>query len=138
MSGAYVLIVSLDSPKVIEVGSLGKLAFSTGYYTYTGSAMGGVWPRLRRHMACTKKLHWHIDFLLKHASLENILLFPLLDKLECEVNAAIMMRLRPISPVVRFGSSDCRCLTHLFHFVDNPLGMLRGLPSLGDAGLNIA
>ena len=138
MSGIYVLIILLDAPRVIDVGSLGKLAFRRGYYTYTGSAMGSVTPRLRRHMASVKTLHWHVDFLLKHASLEYVLLLPLLDKLECEINAAIQNRPEQVNPVFRFGSSDCRCLTHLFHFVENPLGMLREVFSRTITGLNIA
>jgi len=38
--GIYTLIIFLSKRKTIEVGRLGKVAFPSGYYAYTGSGDG--------------------------------------------------------------------------------------------------
>ena len=72
--------------------------------------------RVLRHLKPPemKKLHWHIDFLLQsiHAEIAKIVLFPSNRKEECEIAAQI--RAQMIEVVPNFGSSDCKCESHLF------------------------
>jgi hypothetical protein len=76
--GCYSLIIDLKREKTIRVGQLGEAVFPAGTYVYTGSAMKGLGARLRRHCAKTKKIHWHIDYLLTlpDARITKIILYP--------------------------------------------------------------
>src|SRR5690349_8091196 len=65
--GVYQLYLDLANATVLEIGRLGRLAFPAGLYVYTGSALGGLRPRLARHLRREKRHHWHIDHLLDHA-----------------------------------------------------------------------
>ncbi len=113
--GAYILVVELDSPREIEVGSLGSFLFPRGYYTYTGSAMGGIYQRIKRHLNREKKLRWHIDYFLEFGKIREVLLFESKSKIECMINQRIasLFNGRVIAP--GFGSGDCRedCKSHL-------------------------
>ena len=75
MKGSYILVIFLSKKVEIEIGALGVLSFSKGYYLYVGSAMGNVGSttlenRVKRHLSdsANKKIHWHIDFLLNDDS----------------------------------------------------------------------
>lgn len=95
------------------VGSLGKRSFRTGYYVYVGSAMGGLKERVGRHMKRRKRIHWHVDYLLTRARVVDFIFAE--GRAECEVARNLSYRLQPIEG---FGSSDCKCLTHLFYYPD--------------------
>jgi sugar fermentation stimulation protein A len=127
VTGMYILIISMDEEKDIGVGSLGRLTFEPGYYSYTGSAMGGLFPRLKRHASADKTIHWHIDFLLAQARLLHILMVPSHLNLECEINTSIQERINPVAPFFSFGASDCKCPTHLFHYMTDPIKAIRGI-----------
>jgi hypothetical protein len=62
--GTYVLILELTTRKVIQVGALGRIKFTAGWYAYAGSAFGpgGLAARINRHLMSAKKPHWHIDY----------------------------------------------------------------------------
>jgi Domain of unknown function DUF123 len=62
--GCYSLIIYLRKKTLIRIGKLGQAVFPAGTYVYTGSAMGGLEPRLKRHLRSKKKLRWHIDYRL--------------------------------------------------------------------------
>ena len=117
--GSYLLIVKLHSTGALEIGQLGKLAFSKGYYLYVGSAMRNLSARIKRHRNKRKKLHWHIDYLVIHAS--ELIPLPIRSsqRKECEIAEALssIMQMGPTG----FGSSDCPCQTHLFFSEVNPL-----------------
>ena len=54
MKGTYILVIFLKENSKIEIGSLGKISFSKGYYLYVGSAMGNYGSatlinRVKRH-----------------------------------------------------------------------------------------
>jgi len=114
----------------ITVGKLGTVTFPAGYYLYVGSALGpgGLEARLARHRPstssgqrrCDKKLHWHIDYLLEHAQLVEVWSAATEDKLECLW--AQVARELPDSEVTvpGFGSSDCRCPSHLIYLTRKP------------------
>ena len=109
--GSYVLITRLSQDEIINVGRLGPVQFSRGYYAYAGSALGGLQSRLDRHLRTGKKLHWHIDYLLEKARIEEIVTCHTTERMECTIACSLGERFESISG---FGSSDCRCKSHLF------------------------
>lgn len=119
MKGCYLLLLCLDEGREIEVGKLGRFWFSRGYYCYTGSALGGVEQRLRRHRSRRKRMHWHVDHLAGEARGELAFILPSEDKLECPVNS-LVTGLADSQPARGFGSSDCSCYSHLSFFRSNP------------------
>ena len=111
LKGAYALLISLDRDEEILVGSLGTIHFPKGHYLYIGSAMNGIEGRVRRHFKKTKKIHWHIDYLLKDAEITKVYYKVGLKGLECSIAKQCKKRFLAIP---RFGSSDCACTGHLF------------------------
>jgi sugar fermentation stimulation protein A len=117
--GSYLLLMRLDEPRRVAVGSLGEIDFPAGHYTYIGSAMQNLTARIARHQRRRKKLHWHVDHLRQHAS--EVIPLPIRSskRLECELAEAFSRQLQPVAP--GFGSSDCRCNTHLLGHNSDPL-----------------
>ncbi len=117
VKGVYCLVVILDRPVELRVGSLGVVHFPQGTYAYVGSAMGGVEKRVGRHVSKEKKLNWHIDYLLEDAEVVATLAIPSETKeAECSMAIAIAASGDASCPAKGFGSSDCNCESHLFHF----------------------
>ncbi|MHA1440967.1 MAG: GIY-YIG nuclease family protein [Candidatus Heimdallarchaeota archaeon] len=118
--GTYVLIIFNTEKNTIRIGSLGDIAFSNSYYIYIGSALGpgGLGSRLWRHFRKDKKIHWHIDYFLMAESSKIIGAGELEsdEKIECEIAQKIQNSYAEdeLIPVKKFGSSDCKCKTHLF------------------------
>lgn len=129
--GVYQLLIRLDSDTTIPVGKLGVFDFSRGYYVYTGSAMGGLEARIARHLSAEKRFHWHIDYLLEQSA---IIRYAIMECpagelcAECAVNAATLEMDGAVEPVKGFGSSDCKCRTHLVYFASEPALALDGIP----------
>jgi Uri superfamily endonuclease len=115
VKGSYVLLIALPEQQTITVGSLKAVHFPHGYYAYAGSAMGGLKSRLSHHLKGNKKPHWHIDYLLEHASLNSIILCETKGKVECIIAQALSHQ---FDFVPGFGSSDCKCKSHLFFATD--------------------
>ena len=111
MKGSYTLLIQLTEEQAITTGSLKAIYFPRGYYAYVGSAMGGFKSRLNRHLKSNKKPHWHIDYLLEKASISEIILCETKDRAECAVAQALS---RQFDSIPDFGSSDCKCRSHLF------------------------
>ena len=109
--GVYVLCIKLTEERTITIGKLSDIHFSRGYYAYVGSAMNGLKSRLSRHLRRDKKLHWHIDHLLEKASIVDISVVRTEERVECTVAQALGSQ---FDSVLSFGSSDCRCHSHLF------------------------
>ena len=109
--GGYVLSLRLDERCKMRIGRLGDIKFDSGYYVYVGSAMRGLRQRILRHLRPEKKLHWHIDYLLEKASIENIIVCNSEEKIECTIASEILKVCKVIN---RFGSTDCHCPGHLF------------------------
>ena len=130
--GSYILLISLAEGGTIKAGSLPPSYFPAGSYTYVGSAMSGFKPRLKRHLRAEKKRHWHIDYLLERASITGIILCQTGDRVECVIAQALS---RQFEGVPGFGSSDCRCPSHLFRSADGRrmeptiLAVLNSLPA---------
>jgi Uri superfamily endonuclease len=118
--GIYHLVIYLPSDMIIEIGKLGQFQFKTGYYVYTGSAMRGLESRITRHQRKQKRFHWHIDYLLQYGHIIDIIKHITTERLECHFNEKIMSMPFCQIPVKGFGSSDCKCITHLFFFDKKP------------------
>lgn len=129
--GVYLLLIYLEKKKRIRVGRLGVFDFPAGWYVYAGSAMGGLAGRLKRHLSREKKVRWHVDYLLRHAEVRRVEIILAGKKqnnerssksqkdgerLECRTNSAAQSAPGATMPVPRFGSSDCRCASHLTCF----------------------
>ena len=114
----YILVINVSEDLKIRVGKLGEVAFKKGDYLYIGSAKGCLDARLRRHLKKDKKSFWHIDYLLKNRRTQISKIWVILESIECEI-AEVFCR-NPITEIVRkgFGSSDCKCVTHLFYIKD--------------------
>lgn len=115
MKGSYTLLIQLPEEQTITTGRLKATYFPRGYYAYVGSAMGGFKSRLNRHLKSDKKPHWHIDYLLEKASISEIILCETKDRTECAIAQALSCQ---FDSIPGFGSSDCKCHSHLFFATD--------------------
>lgn len=111
--GTYVLFLHIPNDMVIEVGSLGPISFSEGYYCYVGSAMSGLDQRLNRHLFKDKKVRWHIDRLTIVS--DDMYAYESSGDIIPECGLARLLTESGAVPVIDgFGCSDCDCRTHLF------------------------
>jgi Uri superfamily endonuclease len=115
--GTYALILYNRASRTVSIGKLGEFLFSRGYYVYTGSAFGpgGLAARVGRHLKSGKPLRWHIDYLTACIPVVRVWHTRHPDPREC-LWAAHFQTLGGTLPVPGFGSSDCRCRSHLFRF----------------------
>jgi Uri superfamily endonuclease len=115
--GTYALLLELDGPTELQVGCLGPIRFDSPFYVYFGSAFGpgGLRARLRHHLEPARHPHWHIDHLRQVAGVLGAWHTRDTARLECTW-AKAASALRGASAVARFGSSDCRCRSHLLAF----------------------
>jgi Uri superfamily endonuclease len=122
IKGTYLLLAQLGQEVRIEVGKLGTFTFAPGWYAYAGSALGpgGLPARLARHARSDKRLHWHVDYLLRHAALQAVWQAVDPGRLECAWAAAIRALPGAQTPVRGFGASDCRCPAHLVFLPERP------------------
>ncbi len=111
MKGSYVLLLKLPEARNINTGRLPDVHFASGCYAYVGSALNGLKSRLSRHLRQSKKSRWHIDYLLRKASITAIIFAEAEERIECDIAQALSSQ---FSSVPGFGSSDCRCSSHLF------------------------
>jgi len=112
--GTYALLLALDAPVELEIGRLGQIHFESPYYMYVGSAFGpgGLQARICHHTQPVRHSHWHIDYLRQVADVVGVWFSADHVGFECVwANAALAVR--GASQVPRFGSSDCRCQSHL-------------------------
>ena len=114
--GTYVLIISLDKTQMIKSGKLPETLYRKGIYLYVGRARRGLQARIKRHARFGKKMHWHIDYLLQKGRIQDIWIRPNFFG-ECST-ASMIQNFSPASEAVPkgFGSSDCRCSSHLHYF----------------------
>jgi len=118
--GAYVLLFQFAEPVRLVVGALGERLFPAGYYLYVGSALGGLRARLARHLRAAKRLHWHVDYLLRCARVCEVWWLVSTERCECAWASALATA-RGVRPCeAPFGASDCRCPTHLFFSIGRP------------------
>ena len=109
--GSYILLIELPEQQSILVGKLNSITFPKGFYAYVGSAMGGFKARIGYHLRRKKNSRWHIDYLLERAKVLEIILCETEERVECILAQSMARQFRPISG---FGSSDCKCTSHLY------------------------
>ncbi len=120
MKGCYVLLLRLEQERSIAVGRLGRFRFPRGYYAYVGSAMRGIEKRIARHLREDRRRHWHLDYLLELAEPLAVFKIASAERCECALAEVVGSLEGACTPVRGFGSSDCSCGAHLFHFAFNP------------------
>ena len=98
----------------IRVGSLGVVGFRRGYYVYVGSGQRYLEKRIQRHKKKIKKVKWHIDYLTTNSDVRvmEAAAYNLPKKYECIL--ANMLRSMGFKSVKGFGSTDCKCVSHLY------------------------
>jgi len=77
--------------------------------------MGGLRGRINRHLSRVKRVRWHIDYLLEKGRVKGVLYAPTGERLECHLAQRLE---RVFRSYPGFGSSDCRCSSHLFFSED--------------------
>lgn len=118
-SGVYLLILHLEKDKLINIGNLGEFQFKRGFYIYVGSGKKNLKERVKRHMRKDKKKRWHIDYFLEKTHLLKAVTIVNPEDLECSLAKDLIPIANNFIP--HFGSSDCKCPSHLFYFRENPL-----------------
>jgi len=117
MKGIYVLIIAIDNDISVDTGALGTLKFEKGLYAYVGSAQKNLEERVKRHLKTEKTKFWHIDYLLDNPCAKVLKVF--YKKAgrpeECKIAKQLAKKGFPIRG---FGSSDCKCQTHLIRVED--------------------
>ena len=108
----YILWIALKKGVSVTVGSLGKICFKNGTYLYIGSAKRVYKARIRRHLSARKKIFWHIDYFLSRGY--NRIKEIWLNQKITECAAAQYFYNNGYSFIDKFGSSDCKCRSHLF------------------------
>lgn len=121
-TGTYALIFSANRQTQVAIGRLGILQLKPGFYIYIGSAFGpgGLKARIAHHSRIARRPHWHIDYLGPFLTLREIWYTE--DPIHREHQwAQIVSDIRGMSaPLAGFGSSDCRCQSHLFFRKNRP------------------
>ncbi|ADZ69815.1 GIY-YIG nuclease family protein [Polymorphum gilvum] len=119
LPGAYVLVLRLAEPVVVDLARQGAGRLLAGLYLYCGSARGpgGLRARIGRHLRADKRRRWHIDRLSGIAT--EIAAAAFLEHGECALAAALQAEFGAFVPMPGFGSSDCRhCVAHLLAMAD--------------------
>lgn len=120
--GSYVLVLRLPESTLIQVGRLGTIGFTRGWYAYVGSALGpgGLAGRIGHHLRPAKRPHWHIDYLRASAEVKEI--WVAVGTCSREHRWATVMADPPQAGRLMpgFGSTDCRCKSHLLYFDHRP------------------
>lgn len=120
--GTYVLILMLAESSEIAIGKLGTFGFEAGCYAYVGSAFGrgGLAGRLKHHLRSVRKPHWHIDYLRQAGQVCEVWSVASETVYEHEWAGQLSAMAGAKIPVVGFGASDCRCVSHLIYMPQKP------------------
>jgi len=122
--GTYALILASTARHSVQIGKLGRLTLRPGFYVYVGSAFGpgGLRARVSHHTRTAHRPHWHVDYVRGRARLDEV--WYTYDAVSREHQwADVFARTRgALIPLQGFGSSDCRCESHLFFSRTMPSG----------------
>jgi len=120
--GVYVLVISISGDVRVNIGALGGINFKKGLYAYVGSAQKSLEKRIERHLKKVKQKFWHIDYLLENKAVEVLEVFHKEAEKPDECKIAKRISEENVS-IKGFGSSDCRCKSHLFQLKDHGVCM---------------
>jgi len=128
MRGGYALIFELRVQRHLATKSK-EFFLKPGVYVYSGSALGGIEQRIRRHIWNSGRIstkpsskikrryhnHWHIDYLLPHS--ENLVIVKAESDIRIECLLIRNLKGQGLIGIKEFGSSDCRarCEGHLVY-----------------------
>ncbi len=120
--GTYALVLRCPSDHRTAVGRLGTITFEKGYYVYVGSAFGpgGVLARVERHCRPDKRVRWHIDYVRTSMKVAEVWYTHYPDHQEHQWAGTLSTGGEAAASIRGFGSSDCDCKSHLFHFRHRP------------------
>ena len=116
--GVYQVMFVLDRKTGRRIGALGRIELPAGHWVYTGSAKRGLRARVARHLSVSKKRRWHIDYVLPPGRPVAVRGF---DRRACECAAHRRLSERFTEGPRGFGSSDCRCASHLVYLGEKGL-----------------
>ena len=121
MKGIYVLLISIERNISPKIGALGGIKLTKGSYAYIGSAQNNMEKRIKRHLSNNKKFHCHIDYLLdnKRTEIKKVFTKETGKKEECRTAQKL---LKTGKPVIGFGCSDCKCISHLINMESIKIG----------------
>jgi Uri superfamily endonuclease len=120
--GTYALLMHAAGGGGLQIGRLGRLQLHPGFYVYVGSAFGpgGLPARLLHHLKPACQPHWHIDYLRPATRLVEVW-YSHDRTVQEHAWATGIRRMRSAStPLAGFGSSDCRCPSHLSFHTERP------------------
>lgn len=121
----YLLLIYLQTSSKLKIGKKGFKEFGRGYYVYVGSGRRYGFPRVIRHIKKSKKQKWHVDYLLARGEIKIIWII-LGERInECQLSNALQRR--GLITMKKFGSSDCKCHSHLFYFKNNPQRIIENI-----------
>ena len=115
--GVYALVLELSKWFRSRVGSLGVVVLSPGTYVYVGIARGpgGLYARVRRHVAKEKRVRWHIDYLTTFDGARARAVVYAVTTRDVESDYARALWSLGLEPSVKgFGCSDKPSHTHLY------------------------
>ena len=123
LRGVYLLLLMIGRNLRIRVGSLGIIEFRKGHYIYVGSGQRGLERRIQRHKRKIKKVKWHIDYLTanRYVKVVEAVAYNLPKRYECML--ARILEYMKFKPVKGFGSTDCKCISHLYE-IDGDFGQI--------------
>ncbi|MGG0716838.1 GIY-YIG nuclease family protein [Robertmurraya massiliosenegalensis] len=113
----YAIHLHLSSEIKIDVGKLGSFLFEKGDYIYVGSAKRNILARINRHKKEEKVQKWHFDYLRPHGAITKIITYETSIS-ECQLAEKLRKESEGRFPIKKFGSTDCKCPSHLI-FIAN-------------------
>jgi Uri superfamily endonuclease len=108
----YAVHLRLHSDQSITIGKLGIFHFIKGHYIYIGSAKRAITSRLDRHKRIEKPKRWHLDYLRPFCEITKIITYGDTSG-ECGLAENLRKTTEGSNPIKGFGSSDCKCSSHL-------------------------
>ncbi|PLR82744.1 GIY-YIG nuclease family protein [Bacillus sp. V33-4] len=110
----YAVYLKVEQEGTIHIGRLGRFYFQEGTYIYVGSAKRNIASRISRHLKVDKKKRWHFDYLIPLGKVIKIITYEATIG-ECALVEKLRKETAGMYPVKGFGSSDCRCFSHLIY-----------------------
>jgi len=119
--GAYVLILFNERQRSLNYSEGIKqksFDFPKGFYAYVGSGLRSLSSRIKRHLSTKTKPFWHIDHIKEKMKIVKVIPIRSVNRIECDIAREVKKVADNLIP--GFGSSDCRCESHLFYFKEDP------------------
>ncbi|MGG6431797.1 GIY-YIG nuclease family protein [Anoxybacillus sp. D401a] len=111
----YAIFFTIDRNTIVEVGKLGTFLFPKGNYIYVGSAKRNIQSRIQRHIQVEKRKRWHIDYIRPYGEITHVQTYSS-ELNECARAQQLFQQYNGQWIVKKFGSSDCRCPSHLIYY----------------------